>query len=388
MENNKQETNQKNKGGLFDVYSLWNIEPVRAKGCNVWDVNGTEYLDLYGGHAVISIGHTHPHFVQMLKDQIDNIVFYSNSVQNKLQVELSEKLGQLSGYPDYSLFLCNSGAEANENALKLASFHTGKKRVIAFKESFHGRTSGAVAITDNPSIQSPFNAGHDVTFLPLNDIEAVEKALQEDDYAAVIIEPIQGVAGIYIADVEFLQQLQTLCHKHNVVFIMDEVQSGYGRSGKFFAHQYANVQPDIIAIAKGMGNGFPIGGILISPKFEAKKGMLGTTFGGNHLACAAAIAVLDVIKDENLIENAADMGAYLKEQLKECAGIKEVRGEGLMIGIELDAKYSELRNKLLFEEHIFTGGAKNNVMRLLPPLSISKEEIDIFIEAYKKQTKQ
>lgn len=383
----KKESNLK-MGSLFDVYSLWDIEPKKASGCWVCDENNTKYLDLYGGHAVISIGHTHPHYAQMLKEQIDNIVFYSNSVQNKLQVELSEKLGKLSGYPDYSLFLCNSGAEANENALKLASFHTGKKRVLAFNESFHGRTSGAVAISDNPSIQAPFNTGHEVTFLPLNDIVAVEEALKEDDYAAVIIEPIQGVAGIYSAEVEFLEQLQVLCHKHNVVFILDEVQSGYGRTGKFFAHQYANVQPDIIAMAKGMGNGFPIGGILISPKFEAKKGMLGTTFGGNHLACAAAIAVLDVIKDEHLIENAAKVGAYLKEQLKDCKGIKEVRGEGLMIGIELEAQYVDLRNKLLFENHIFTGGAKNNVMRLLPPLSVSKKEIDIFIEAYKKQTQQ
>lgn len=383
----KKESNLK-MGSLFDVYSLWDIEPKKASGCWVCDENNTKYLDLYGGHAVISIGHTHPHYAQMLKEQIDNIVFYSNSVQNKLQVELSEKLGKLSGYPDYSLFLCNSGAEANENALKLASFHTGKKRVLAFNESFHGRTSGAVAISDNPSIQAPFNTGHEVTFLPLNDIVAVEEALKEDDYAAVIIEPIQGVAGIYSAEVEFLEQLQVLCHKHNVVFILDEVQSGYGRTGKFFAHQYANIQPDIIAMAKGMGNGFPIGGILISPKFEAKKGMLGTTFGGNHLACAAAIAVLDVIKDEHLIENAAKVGAYLKEQLKDCKGIKEVRGEGLMIGIELEAQYVDLRNKLLFENHIFTGGAKNNVMRLLPPLSVSKKEIDIFIEAYKKQTQQ
>ncbi len=383
----KKESNSK-MGSLFDVYSLWDIEPKKASGCWVWGADNTKYLDLYGGHAVISIGHTHPHYAQMLKNQIDNIVFYSNSVQNKLQVELSEKLGQLSGYPNYSLFLCNSGAEANENALKLASFHTGKKRVLAFNESFHGRTSGAVAISDNPSIQAPFNTGHEVTFLPLNDIAAVEEALKEDDYAAVIIEPIQGVAGIYTAETGFLQQLQKLCHKHNVVFIMDEVQSGYGRTGKFFAHQHANVQPDIIAMAKGMGNGFPIGGILISPKFEAKKGMLGTTFGGNHLACAAAIAVLDVIKDECLIENAEDVGAYLKEQLSDCKGIIELRGKGLMIGVELEAKYVDLRNKLLFENHIFTGGAKNNVMRLLPPLSVSKKEIDIFIEAYKKQTQQ
>ena len=388
MENKKQETNKITKGGLFDVYSLWNIEPVRAKGCTVWDANDVEYLDLYGGHAVISIGHTHPHYTAMLKKQIDNIVFYSNSVQNSLQVQLSEKLGEMSGYTDYSLFLCNSGAEANENALKLASFQTGKKKVLAFKEAFHGRTSAAVAISDNPSIQAPFNMGHEVTFVPLNDIEAVEKELQTNDYAAVIIEPIQGVAGIFTAETEFMEQLQALCNKHNVILIADEVQSGYGRSGKFFAHQYANVQPDIIVMAKGMGNGFPIGGILISPSIDARKGMLGTTFGGNHLACAAAIAVLDVIKEENLIENAAKMGAYLQVQLQDCEGIKEIRGKGLMIGVELEAEYAELRNKLLFENHIFTGGAKNNVMRLLPPLSITKEEIDTFIDAFKKQTQQ
>ena len=385
---NNSHTKEQNKGRLFDVYSLWDIEPVKAKGCKVWDKNNTEYLDLYGGHAVISIGHTHPHYAAMLKKQIDNILFYSNSVQNSLQVELSEKLGEISGYTDYSLFLCNSGAEANENALKLASFQTGRKRMLAFNEAFHGRTSGAVAITDNPAIQSPFNTGHEVTFVPLNDIEAVEAAFQNEEYAAVIIEPIQGVAGIFEAEVEFMQQLQTLCNKHHVVLIADEVQSGYGRSGKFFAHQYANVSPDIIVMAKGMGNGFPIGGILISPSIDAKKGMLGTTFGGNHLACAAAIAVLDVIKAENLIDNAAKLGAYLQEQLKDCAGIKAIRGKGLMIGIELEAEYADLRNKLLFENHIFTGGAKNNVMRLLPPLSISKEEIDTFIDAFKKQLQQ
>lgn len=388
MENMKQETNKITKGGLFDVYPLWDIKPIKAKGCAVWDKNNTQYLDLYGGHAVISIGHTHPHYTAMLKKQIDNIVFYSNSVQNSLQVQLSEKLGEMSGYTDYSLFLCNSGAEANENALKLASFQTGKKKILAFNEAFHGRTSGAVAISDNPSIQAPFNTAHEVTFVPLNDIAAVDQALQTDDYAAVIIEPIQGVAGIFVAENKFMEQLQTLCNKHNVMLIADEVQSGYGRSGKFFAHQYANVQPDIIVMAKGMGNGFPIGGILISPKIDAKKGMLGTTFGGNHLGCVAAIAVLDVIKEENLIENATTMGAYLQEQLQDCVGIKEIRGKGLMIGVELEADYSELRNKLLFENHIFTGGAKNNVMRLLPPLSISKEEIDTFIDAFKKQTQQ
>ena len=381
-------TEEINKGGYFNVYSLWDIEPVKAKGCNVWDTNGVKYLDFYGGHAVISIGHTHPHYVQLLKDQIDKIVFYSNSVVNRLQDELSEKLGELSGYIDYSLFLCNSGAEANENALKLASFKTGKKKVIAFNDAFHGRTSGAIAVTDNPAIQAPFNNGHEVVFLPLNDMGAVEEAFKADDIAAVIIEPIQGIAGIFPADIEFLQQLQTLCKKHGVILIADEIQSGYGRSGKFFAHQYANIKPDIISIAKGMGNGFPIGGILISPKFEAKEGLLGTTFGGNHLACAAAIAVLDVMKDEDLVNNAAEMGTYLQDQLKGCIGIKAIRGKGLMVGVELEPEYAGLRNKLLFENHIFTGGAKNNVMRLLPPLSISKDEIDIFIQAFKKQTQQ
>jgi len=380
--------NQKTKGGLFDVYSLWEIEPVKAKGCWVWDADNTKYLDLYGGHAVISIGHTHPHYIAKLKEQIDKIVFYSNSVQNSLQIELSEKLASLSGYPDYSLFLCNSGAEANENALKLASFHTGKKRILAFNDAFHGRTSGAVAVTDNPSIQSPFNTGHEVTFLPINDIASVKEALKTDDVAAIIIEPIQGVAGIFSAEAEFLQQLETLCNNHNVLLIADEVQSGYGRTGKFFAHHYANIRPDIISMAKGMGNGFPIGGILISPKIEAKKGMLGTTFGGNHLACAAAIAVLDVIEGENLLINAFEVGNYLKDKLSDCSGVKEFRGEGLMIGVELESKYADLRKKLLFEEHIFTGGAKNNVMRLLPPLSVSKTEIDIFIDAFKKQTQQ
>jgi acetylornithine aminotransferase len=361
---------------------------VKAKGCNVWDTDGVKYLDFYGGHAVISIGHTHPHYVQLLKDQIDKIVFYSNSVVNRLQDELSEKLGELSGYIDYSLFLCNSGAEANENALKLASFKTGKKKVIAFNDAFHGRTSGAIAVTDNPAIQAPFNNGHEVVFLPLNDMGAVEEAFKADDIAAVIIEPIQGIAGIFPADIEFLQQLETLCNEQGVILIADEIQCGYGRSGKFFAHQYANIKPDIISIAKGMGNGFPIGGILISPKFEAKEGLLGTTFGGNHLACAAAIAVLDVMKDEDLVNNAAEMGTYLQDQLKGCIGIKAIRGKGLMVGVELEPEYAGLRNKLLFENHIFTGGAKNNVMRLLPPLSISKDEIDIFIQAFKKQTQQ
>ena len=369
---------------LFDVYSLWDIEPVRASGCKVWDKEGNEYLDLYGGHAVISIGHSHPRYVKALQEQVAKIGFYSNSVQNSLQQELALKLGEISGYPDYSLFLCNSGAEANENALKLASFHTGKKRVIAFSEAFHGRSSGAVAITDNPAIQSPFNKGHEVTFLPLNDIEAVKNELLKGDVAALIIEGIQGVAGIYLPETGFLQQLETLCRKHNVVLILDEIQSGYGRTGQFFAHQAADIHPDLITTAKGMGNGFPIGGMLISPMFEARKGMLGTTFGGNHLACAAAIAVLDVMKEESLMENAEDIGSYLIKELSAIDGISEIRGRGLMLGINFMPQFSAVRNQLLFEYHIFTGGAKNNVMRLLPPLSVSKSEIDMFLNALKE----
>lgn len=365
---------------LFDVYSLWPIEPVKAKGCKVWDKEETEYLDLYGGHAVISIGHTHPHYVEAIQEQISKIGFYSNSVENSLQTELAEKLGNLSEYPDYTLFLANSGAEANENALKLASFHTDKKRIIAFNEAFHGRTSGAVAITDNPSVQAPFNKGHEVTFLPLNDIDAVVAEIEKGDVAAVIIEGIQGVAGIFLPTDDFLQKLSTACKDNNVVLILDEIQSGYGRTGKFFAHQYAGIKPDIITMAKGMGNGFPIGGLLISPEFGAKKGLLGTTFGGNHLACAAAIAVLDVMKDENLIDNAKILGDYLIEQLSNHKCVKEIRGRGLMLGIDLQPEYADVRNKLLFESHIFTGGAKNNVMRLLPPLSISKSEIDLFLD--------
>ena len=369
---------------LFDVYSLWDIEPVRASGCKVWDKEGNEYLDLYGGHAVISIGHSHPHYVKALQEQAGKIGFYSNSVQNSLQQELALKLGETSGYPDFSLFLCSSGAEANENALKLASFHTGKKRVIAFSEAFHGRSSGAVAVTDNPAIQSPFNQGHEVTFLPLNDIEAVKDEIGKGDVAALIIEGIQGVAGIYLPETGFLQQLETLCRKHNVVLILDEIQSGYGRTGQFFAHQAAGIRPDLITTAKGMGNGFPIGGVLISPMFEAKKGMLGTTFGGNHLACAAAIAVLDVMKEESLVVNADKMGRYLLSELKTIDGISEIRGRGLMLGINFMPQFATIRNQLLFEYRIFTGGAKNNVMRLLPPLSVTKIELDRFIAALKE----
>ena len=369
---------------LFDVYSLWNIEPVRAKGCRVWDRDGVEYLDFYGGHAVISIGHSHPVYVKAIQDQAVKIGFYSNSVINSLQTELAEKLGEQSGYPDYSLFLCNSGAEANENALKLASFHTGKKRIIAFSGSFHGRTSGAVAITDNPSIQSPFNTGHEVTFVPLNDTDKILRELEKGDVAAVIAEGIQGVAGIFVPEDGFMQQLEKACHEHRTVLILDEIQSGYGRTGRFFAHQHAGIRPDIITLAKGMGNGFPIGGVLISPEFEAIKGMLGTTFGGNHLACAAAIAVLDVMKGEALVENASQAGNYLQDELSKLNGIKEIRGRGLMLGIDPAPEYSDIRDKLLFKSHIFTGGAKNNVMRLLPPLSVKKEEIDIFLKETKK----
>lgn len=366
---------------LFDVYSLWPIEPVRAKGCRVWDKDGTEYLDLYGGHAVISIGHSHPRYVQALQQQTAKIGFYSNSVENSLQQQLAKKLGELSGYPDYSLFLCNSGAEANENALKLVSFHTGKKRVIAFAEAFHGRTSGTVAVTDNPAIQSPFNQGHEVTFLPLNNLEAVEQELRKGDVAAVMIEGIQGVAGIYTPDIAFLQGVCELCSRYQTPLILDEIQSGYGRTGDFFAHQAAGIRPDIITMAKGMGNGFPIGGVLISPLFEAKKGMLGTTFGGNHLACAAAIAVLDVIKEESLMENAKQLGYYLTKKLSAMEGISEVRGRGLMLGISFKPQFSDIRNELLFRHHIFTGGAKKNVMRLLPPLSLGKAEADRFLAA-------
>lgn len=372
---------------LFDVYSLWDIEPIKGKGCKVWDKDNVEYLDLYGGHAVISIGHSHPKYVEAIKEQVSNLGFYSNSVQNSLQQELAIKLGKLSGYNNYSLFLTNSGAEANENALKLASFHTGKKRIIAFKDAFHGRTSGAVATTDNPSIQAPFNNGHEVTFLNINDINSVEKEISKGDVAAVIIEGIQGVAGIFIPDDSFLKQLDSLCKQNNVPLILDEIQSGYGRTGKFFAHQYADIKPDLITTAKGMGNGFPIGGVLISPKFEAKKGMLGTTFGGNHLACIAAITVLDVLELESLIENAIILGDYLYKELHKIDTVKTVRGRGLMLGIELKPEFSDVRNRLLFESHIFTGGAKNGVIRLLPPLSVSKNEIDFFILELKNKTK-
>ena len=369
----------------FEVYKLAPIEPVKASGCKIWDKNGTEYLDLYGGHAVISIGHAHPHYVEMISAQLNKIGFYSNAVENSLQEELAQKLGELSGYPDYSLFLCNSGAEANENAIKLASFHTGKKRVLAFREAFHGRTSGAVAATDNPKIQAPFNETANITFIPLNDIKAAEKELSTGEYAAVIVEGIQGVAGIYEPEKEFLVELRSLCDKLKVVLILDEVQSGYGRTGKFFAHQYSGISADIITTAKGMGNGFPIGGVLISPMFKAVYGMLGTTFGGNHLACAAAIAVLDVIKYESLLENTTSVGEHLFAGLKGSKAIKELRGRGLMIGIELNDKYLTIRDRLMMDEKIFTGTAKYNILRLLPPLCLTKAEADIFIKAFERQ---
>lgn len=370
---------------LFDVYSLYDIEPVRGKGNHVYTADGTEYLDLYGGHAVISIGHAHPEYVEAVADQVAKLGFYSNSVQNSLQKAFAEKLGKLSGYDDYSLFLCNSGAEANENALKLASFATGRSKILAFGKAFHGRTSGAVAATDNPSIQAPFNKTPNVDFVPLNDFDAMKQALSSGEYAAAIIEGIQGVAGIYEASTDFMHQLRAECDASGTLLILDEIQSGYGRSGKFFAHQHHDIKPDIITCAKGIANGFPMGAVLISPKIEAKKGMLGTTFGGNHLACAAAIAVADVIEKENLTENAAATGEYLIEELKKIPRVTEVRGRGLMIGFEVEGfTGADLRRKLLFEHHIFTGGAGKNTVRLLPALTLGKEDASIFITELKK----
>jgi len=369
---------------LFNVYPLFDIEIAKGIGCRTYDNHGIEYLDLYGGHAVISVGHSHPYYVQKLTHQIENLVFYSNSVINKLQVELAEKLGKMSGYEDYSLFLVNSGAEANENALKLASFHTGRRKVIAFDKSFHGRTSAAVRVTDNPKIVAPINEGFDVDFLPLNDIEAVRKSLSKGDVCAVIIEGVQGVGGIRTPENKFLQELSEACTAAGTVLILDEVQSGYGRSGKFFAHQYAGIRPDLITVAKGMGNGFPIGGVLISPMFEASHGMLGTTFGGSHLACTAAIAVLDIIKVEHLVENAEKIGNYLIEELSKIPQIKEVRGLGLMIGIEFEQPVKEIRNRLLFEKKVFTGASGTNTIRLLPPLCLSKSDADIFLTSFKE----
>lgn len=365
---------------LFDVYPIMNVTPVKAKDCVLWDENGEEYLDLYGGHAVISIGHSHPYYVEKLTEQINKIGFYSNSVKIPIQQELAEKLGRLSGYEDYTLFLVNSGAEANENAVKLASFHTGKDRVIAFRGAFHGRTSGTVALTDNPKIVAPYNAHHKVSFVDY-DLNEIQKIIDGGDVAAVIYEPIQGVGGIILPSDEFVQGLRKLCTDNGVILIADEIQCGYARSGKFFAHQHSNIKADLITMAKGMGNGFPIGGVLISPDFEASYGLLGTTFGGNHLACAAAVAVLDVIEKENLIENAKEIGEYIGLQLNKFPKIKEVRGRGSMIGIEFDFPINELKNNLLTKHHIFVGYAGSNVIRLLPPLTITKAYIDKFISA-------
>ena len=369
---------------LFDVYPLFDINIVKGKGCHVWDENGTEYLDLYGGHAVISIGHAHPHYVEMISNQVAKLGFYSNSVINKLQQEVAARLGKISGYDDYSLFLINSGAEANENALKLASFHNGRTKVISFSKAFHGRTSLAVEATDNPKIIAPINANEHVTYLPLNDTEAMKTELAKGDVCAVIIEGIQGVGGIKLPTTEFMQELRKACTENDTILILDEIQSGYGRSGKFFAHQYTGIKPDIITVAKGIANGFPMAGVLISPMFTPVYGMLGITFGGNHLACAAALAVLDVIEQEQLIENAATVGTYLIEELKKFPQIKEVRGEGLMIGMEFETPIKELRTKLLKEQKVFTGVSGTNVIRLLPPLCLSMEEATEFLNRLKK----
>ena len=367
---------------LFNVYSLYPVEPVRGTGCFVYDAAGTEYLDLYGGHAVISIGHAQPDYVKAISEQAARLGFYSNSVENSLQTALAEKLGRASGYGDYSLFLCNSGAEANENALKLASFQTGRAKVLAFSKAFHGRTSGAVAATDNPSTRSPFNGTPNVEFAPLNDLETARAKLATREFAAVIIEGIQGVSGIHCPTDEFLRGLRAAATETGTQLVLDEIQSGYGRTGRFFAHQWAGIRPDLITMAKGMGNGFPIGGVLIAPHFEARPGLLGTTFGGSHLACAAAIAVLDVMEREKLVENAADTGEYLLGELRKADGPKEIRGRGLMIGIEIDGSGAEFRKKLLFGKHVFTGGAGASTVRLLPALCLTRELADRFLDAF------
>ncbi len=368
---------------LFDVYPLFDIEIVKGEGCYTYDAEGNKYLDLYGGHAVISVGHSHPHYLNALQEQASKLVFYSNSVINGLQQRLADKLGKISGYDDYQLFLINSGAEANENALKLASFHTGKKRVIAFGKAFHGRTSLAVEATDNPKIVAPINANNHVTFVPLNDVDALTSELAKGDVCAVIIEGIQGVGGIRIPEDDFMHEVRRLCDEYSAVMILDEIQSGYGRSGRFFAHQYSDVRPDIITMAKGIANGFPMGAVLISPKFIPVYGQLGTTFGGNHLACAAAIAVLDIFEKENLVENSREVGEYLMNELKKIPEIKEVRGRGLMIGIEFDYPVKELRTRLIKEQRVFTGASGTNVIRLLPPLVLTREQADDFITRFK-----
>ena len=370
--------------GLFEVYSLLDLEPVKAKGAYLWDKNGDKYLDFYGGHAVISIGHSHPVYVEKMTRQLNRIGFYSNAVRNPLQDELALLLGKVSGYPEYNLFLCNSGAEANENALKLASFITDRSKILAMRAAFHGRTSVAVAVTDNPAIQAPLNRCHEVTFIGLNDRKALESELETGAYAAVIVEGIQGVGGIQMPDTGFLQSMHELCTSTGTLMIVDEVQSGYGRTGKFFAHQHAGVLPDIITMAKGMGNGFPIGGLLISPKIKARKGMLGTTFGGNHLACAAALAVLEVIQQEYLVNNAAGLGKYLIQELKNMPGVKEVRGKGLMIGVDVKISQEEVRKRLISEHRIMTGYSGNYTLRLLPPLIITRKEVDEFLKAFRQ----
>ena len=369
---------------LFDVYPLFPIEITSGKGCKVYDSEGQEYLDLYGGHAVISIGHAHPVYVKAISEQVAKLGFYSNSVINSIQAKFADELGKICGYEDYSLFLVNSGAEANENALKLASFHNGKNKILSFKKSFHGRTSAAVRVTDIPKYVAPINAGLDVTFVELNDIDTVRKELSTGEYSAVIIEGIQGIGGIMVPEDSFMVELRKVCTETKTVLILDEIQSGYGRSGKFFAHQYTGIKADIITVAKGICNGFPMSGMLISPEFTAIYGQLGTTFGGNHLACAGALAVLDIIKTENLIENAAKVGEYLIEELKKFPEIKEVRGRGLMIGMEFNDEIKEIRRKLLFEEKVFTGVAGTHTIRLLPPLALSMAEAQDFIERLKK----
>lgn len=369
---------------LFNVYSLYDIQPARGSGAYVYDENDREILDFYGGHAVMSIGHAHPHYVRMIQEQVERLGFYSNSVVNPLQVELAEKLGRLSGLDDYQLFLVSSGAEATENALKLASFHTNRKRILAFSGAFHGRTSAAVNVTDNEKIKAPINKNFPVTFLPLNDLEAVRRELAKGDVAAVIIEGVQGVHGIYVPDPEFLEALPALCHENGALLILDEVQSGYGRTGKFFAFQHSNVRPDIIAMAKGMGNGFPVGGVLMHPKFEGEAGMLGTTFGGNHLACAAGIAVLDVIEREGLLDNATEQGRWLMEELAATGLFTEVRGYGLMIGLQRPEPIGPLRKKMLFEQAVFTGSSKDpNTIRLLPPLNVTRAQCERVVAAFK-----
>ena len=370
---------------LFDVYPLFDVNIVKGQGCKVWDDKGQEYLDLYGGHAVISIGHSHPHYIEKVTEQLQKLGFYSNSVINKLQVELAERLGRISGYDDYQLFLINSGAEANENALKLASFTNGRKRVLSCQKAFHGRTSLAVEVTNNPKIIAPINDNGHVTYLPLNDLPAWEQELQKGDICAVILECIQGVGGIQLATPEFAQGLQAACKKYVTIMICDEIQCGYGRSGRFFAHQWLGIRPDIITVAKGIANGFPMGAVLISPEFKPVYGQLGTTFGGNHLACAAALAVLDVFKEENLVENARVVGDYLIEKLKELESekVKDIRGRGLMIGIDLDCPHAEVRKPLIYEQHCFTGCAGTNILRLLPPLCLTKKDADDFINRLK-----